>query len=149
MDAAFEDQQVADLAKYCPNLTKLKLQYVYRIGEESFEHLAEMGLEHLSLQMMTAPSNESVIELIQAVGPKLKTLSLRSFHNTDDDVLDCIHNTCTNLEKLRISDIEGATDAGWAALFTDWKNHLFTSSTSTRSATSTTRTRTDQTARSA
>jgi DNA repair protein RAD7 len=123
MDAAFEDQQIADMVKFCPNLTRVKLQYVWRLGEESLEHLAQLErLEHLSLQLMTPPSNESVMELIRLVGPKLKTLSLRSFQNTDDEVLKCIHDTCVKLEKLRISELDTATDAGFAALFTGWKN---------------------------
>jgi DNA repair protein RAD7 len=66
--------------------------------------------------------NETLIDMINAVGPQLETLSLRSFKDLDNSVLDAIHNSCVKLKKLRIMDNDSATDSGWAALFTNWSN---------------------------
>ena len=123
LDASFTDEQVADLVKYCPNLKKLKLEYCWQLGPESIEHLAEhVALEHLSLRFHGAIPNESLIELIHALGPKLKTLSLRTFKDIDGTVLQQIHDSCRSLQKLRITDNDTATDKDWFSLFEAWEN---------------------------
>jgi DNA repair protein RAD7 len=123
LDAAFEDKQVADLVKFCPNLTRLKLEHIWRIGPDSFKSLAKLKhLEHLSLQYHASISADVLVKLIQTLGPKLQTLSLRDFTNLNDDVLNAIHTKCTNLTKLRIINTDQVTDHGMCSLFTKWKN---------------------------
>lgn len=125
LDASFEDKQVADLVRYCPNLECLKLEVIQRIGLEALKSVSKLkNLEHLSLRMhpsVTIPNN-ILIQLIKSLGPKLRTLSLREFPLLDDSVLKQIHTSCRNLAKLRITVTDVAADAGFAALFTNWEN---------------------------
>jgi DNA repair protein RAD7 len=125
MDAAFEDNQVSDMVKYCPNLTRLKLENIWKIGTDSIKTISKMKrLEHLSLSMHQPDSipNNLLISLIKAVGPKLRTLSLRGFTNLDDEVLSQIHSSCQHLTKLRLTNNTEVTDAGFTSLFTNWAN---------------------------
>src|SRR5690606_22772768 len=59
---------------------------------------------------------------ISSIGGNLKTLSLKIVPEADDTVLDTIHNHCHSLTKLRITDSEYMTDAGFVRFFNDWKN---------------------------
>lgn len=123
LDAAFEDETVQELVADCPNLVRLKLKLCRRIGAESINHIAELRhLEHLSLQTTNETSAPALAHLVTSVGSGLCTFSLEKFIDADDTVLDAIHNTCTKLRKLRFSENDMASDAGFAALFTEWKN---------------------------
>jgi DNA repair protein RAD7 len=125
MDAAFEDQQVTDLVKYCPNLTRLKLENIWKIGPNSIKTISKLkSLEHLSLSMIQPERipNSVLLSLIKTIGPNLRTLSLRGFSNLDDSVLSQIHSSCRNLTKLRITLTTDTTDEGFASLFTNWAN---------------------------
>lgn len=130
LDAAFEDQQVADMVKFCPNLVRLKLEYIWRIGPDAIKSISKLKkLEHLSLEC-SKPASESthpipievLVSLIKSVGRNLRTLSLRNFNHLDDKVLAAIHSSCRCLQKLRISPSEDATDEGYTKLFTNWPN---------------------------
>lgn len=123
LDAAFEDLTVGDMVQSSPNLKRLKLKLCRRIGEEAVNHISNLNsLEHLSLMMNREVSTPALVELVSKVGSGLRTLSLEKFFDADDALLRAIHDSCRNLSKLRISENDIATDAGYEALFTEWTN---------------------------
>ena len=123
LDAAFEDLAVRDMVTYCPNLERVKLKLCRRIGEDAITAISEMPkLQHLSLQIGREVSTPTLRTLIEKRGAGLRTLSLEKFIDADDSVLQAIHDNCAQLSKLRFSENDTATDAGYAALFTDWRN---------------------------
>lgn len=123
LDAAFEDSSVEEMVKYSPNLKRVKLKLCRRIGEDAVIALSEVEqLEHLSLLMNKDVSTATLLDLVQKRGARLKTFSLEKFLDADDTILQAIHDNCTQLSKLRICENDTATDAGYAALFTEWSN---------------------------
>lgn len=123
LDAAFEDSTVQDMVQYCTNIKRLKLKLCRRIGEDAVRAIADLpNLERLSLMMNKEVGVDVLVELVQKRGAKLRTLSLEKFYDLDDTVLHAIHHNCTELAKLRISENDTASDAGYAALFTAWSN---------------------------
>lgn len=123
LDAAFEDETVQTMALNCPNLNRLKLKLCRRIGEQALNSIATMPqLEHLSLQIGREVSTEAIVNLVKQRGEQLRTLSLEKFLDADDKVLEAIHDHCHHLSKLRASENDMVTDAGFTNLFTDWRN---------------------------
>lgn len=123
LDAAFDDISVQELIQGCPNLRRLKLKLCRRIGEDAVVSISNIQhLEHLSLLMNKPVSNEVLRDLIIKRGPALRTLSLEKFMDADDTVITAIHDSCTQLTKLRITENDTATDAAFTSLFTDWSN---------------------------
>ncbi|EMC96851.1 glycosyltransferase family 34 protein [Baudoinia panamericana UAMH 10762] len=123
LDAAFEDAVMEDVVKYCPNLERLKLKLCRRLGQDAVDCVAKLPeLKHLSLQISREVSNDTLVNLIELRGSGLQTLSLEKFLDVDDAVLQTIHDNCNRLTKLRLSENDTITDAGFAALFTDWRN---------------------------
>lgn len=123
LDAAFEDSTVEELVEDCPNIKRFKLKLCRRVGEKGITALTGLrNLLHLSLQTNHEITSLALVNLITSVGRNLYTLSLEKFIDADDTVLESIKNTCTRLTKLRIAENDVATDAGYAALFTDWTN---------------------------
>lgn len=123
LDAAFEDDTVTTMVSECPNLRRLKLKLCRRIGEPSVNAIANAKhLEHLSLQIGRDVSAEALVDLVKKRGENLRTLSLEKFLDADDAVLETIHDSCHHLSKLRISENDTITDAGYTKLFADWKN---------------------------
>ena len=62
------------------------------------------------------------VALLARIGAKLETLSLTRVHGADNTVLDAIHTHCRALSKLRITESEEMTDAGFERLFAGWAN---------------------------
>lgn len=123
LDAAFEDEAVEEMVRSCPNLERVKFKLCRRLGQDTLAHLSQLKhLKHLSLQIKNPVESDALISVIQSVGHNLQTLSLETFLDADDAVLQSIHDNCTNLSKLRFTENDTATDAGFTALFTDWKN---------------------------
>ena len=123
LDASFDDAVLQELVTHCQSLERVKLELCRRIGEPGVSMLAELpNLKHLSLQIGREVSNETLCNLIRARGPDLRTLSLEKFIDADDEVLCAIYNFCGQLTKLRFSENDTATDAGYVALFDDWQN---------------------------
>lgn len=125
-DGHFGDEQIELLHKTCPNLKRLKISHNQKATDEGIKHIAKLtNLEHLTLEL-TKPnydiSSPPLVEVINSIGPALRTLSLGSVHLIDDTVLSAIHDNCQNIQKLRITDNEVFTDAAFAALFTNWYN---------------------------
>ncbi|KAK4634389.1 DNA repair protein rhp7 [Fulvia fulva] len=127
LDAAFEDETVRDMVKHSPNLRRLKLKLCRRLGEDAVAAISDVAhLEHLSLLLNKEVSVETWVDLITKRGSGLRTLSLEKFLDADDSVLDAVHNSCVQLSKLRFSENDTATDAGYEALFTGWANQPLT-----------------------
>lgn len=123
LDAAFEDDTVQTMATHCPDLRRLKLKLCRRIGEQAVNAIATMPrLEHLSLQIGRDISAEVIVNLVKQRGDNLRTLSLEKFLDADDTVLETIHDHCHRLSKLRVSENDTASNAGYTKLFTEWKN---------------------------
>ena len=123
LDFSLDDETVAHLAAGCPNLSRLKLKKLFKIGDKSLESIAEMkNLKHLSLRFVQSTDAETLAKLIAAVGPDLRTLSLEKFENADDSVLHAIHTCCRHLTKFRFTENDFCTDRAFVDLFTDWEN---------------------------
>jgi DNA repair protein RAD7 len=123
LDASFDDASVEQMVEHTPNLKRLKLKLCRRMGPDGVKAISQLPqLEHLSLLMNKDVSVDVLNDLISKRGPLLRTLSLEKFLDADDSVLSAIHDHCTQLSKLRLSENDTATDAGFAALFTGWAN---------------------------
>jgi DNA repair protein RAD7 len=123
LDASFEDVVVQDMVNCCPNLNRLKLKLCRRLGPDAVEAISHIKtLQHLSLQINREVPTNVLCSLIRRRGPQLRTLSLEKFIDADDTVLGAIHTHCGQLSKLRFSENDTATDAGYTALFTGWAN---------------------------
>jgi DNA repair protein RAD7 len=127
LDAAFDDQAVEALTTFCPNLERLKIERCKQIGVESIDAIARLKhLQHLTLCLQKEVPSGRVVDMITSTGANLRTLCLERFLDSEDspndDVLDTIHANCTNLSKLRFSENNECSDAGYVNLFTDWAN---------------------------
>ncbi|KAI0192184.1 hypothetical protein F4808DRAFT_378202 [Astrocystis sublimbata] len=122
-DRHFGDAAVGLLPGVCPNLTRLKICHNQQLSDEGIESIAKLNrLEHLSLQCVKKTNTDPYISVIQKVGSQLQTFSIKKVSDVDDRLLDAIHENCTILSKLRITESEFMTDAGFARLFRGWKN---------------------------
>lgn len=123
LDASFDDTVAQDMVRNCQNLTRIKFELCRKLGEPAVEALANLPkLQHLSLQLSREVSTTTLINLVERRGPTLQTLSLDKFLDADDTVLTSIHDNCRNLVKLRFTENDTATDAGYVSLFTSWPN---------------------------
>ena len=123
LDYSMDDNVFSQLVRYCPNLNRLKLKKCFRLTDVALNALVDLKqLEHLSLRLPTPASSETLVNLISSIGPNLKTLSLENFTDADDDVLSTIHTSCNKLSKLRFTENDYCTDAGFTGLFTEWSN---------------------------
>ncbi|KAI0550806.1 hypothetical protein F4679DRAFT_541484 [Xylaria curta] len=126
-DKHFGDKIVGLLPTVCPNLKRLKICHNQELSDHGIECIAKLGdLEHLSLQSMKKTSSNSYIKVIESIGSQLQTFSIKKVSDVDDRLLDALHENCINLSKLRITESEFMTDAGFARLFRDWKNKPLT-----------------------
>ena len=123
LDFSMDDDTFMSLCRLCPNLKRLKIKKCFRLGNSALGAMTELRqLEHLSLRFPTNTSPRPLADLVASVGSKLRTLSLENFSDADDSVLSTIHSTCTQLSKLRLSENDCCTDAGFVNLFTQWCN---------------------------
>ena len=123
LNDSLDDESVVQLVHQCPNLIRLKLKKCDHLTEASLYSIAKLKkLEHLSLNIANDSSPESLIHLIQSLGPNLRTLSLEHMHEANDTVLSAIHDSCVHLRKLRFMDNTICTDSGFSSLFTNWFN---------------------------
>ena len=118
-----DDETVMHLVLGCPNLKRFKMKKCFKIGDASLETIGQLrNLEHLSLRFIHPTSPAYLIGLIEAVGAKLRTLSLEKFESAEDSVLQAIHSSCHNLSKLRFTENDYCTDAAFVGLFANWIN---------------------------
>jgi len=123
LDYSMDDEAFMSLVRYCPRLKRLKLKKCFRLGDTALGAISELKqLEHLSLRFPTTTSPGPLAKLTSSVGSGLRTLSLENFNDADDDVLSKIHTSCAQLSKLRFTENDYCTDAGFVALFTEWSN---------------------------
>lgn len=123
LDYTMDECTFSQLIKDCPNLKRLKLKKCFQLGDSSLQVIGGLQqLEHLSLRFPLPTTSPALVYLIDAIGSKLQTLSLENFRDADDSVLHIIHTTCAHLTKLRFSENDLCTDAGFASLFTNWSN---------------------------
>lgn len=122
-DRHFGDDIVADLKDLCPSLLRLKIAHNQKLTNKGVEHIAKLeGLQHLSLDLREFTATEPYLKVIESIGQTLRTFSLKMVPDVDDRVLDAIHANCRSLTKLRITESEVMTDAGFARLFKGWAN---------------------------
>jgi DNA repair protein RAD7 len=123
LNDSFNDETVHEMAQYCGQLQRLKLRTCLKLHEPSLKSISSMTtLEHLTLAIGQSASSETLVELIQTLGPSLKTLCLETYAEADDDVLLAIHSNCTRLSKLRLTGSIVCSDSGFANLFINWDN---------------------------
>ncbi|KAJ8059292.1 hypothetical protein OCU04_012256 [Sclerotinia nivalis] len=122
-DGQFGDDQIDFIAKSCPQLTRLKISHNQKVTDAGIAHISRIStLQHLGLEIQKKTTSKPYVEILDSIGPQLRTLSLGQVHEIDDSVLNAIHDNCQNINKLRITDNSVMTDAGFAHLFTDWYN---------------------------
>jgi DNA repair protein RAD7 len=122
-DGHFGDEQLELLHKFCPDLERLKISHNQKVTDKGVAHISKLSsLQHLSLELYKPTSSAPYVEIINSIGPALRTLSLGTVLEIDDSVLRAIHDNCQNLTKLRITDNEVLTDEAFAYLFTNWYN---------------------------
>ena len=123
LDYSMDDEACMVLVRFCPNLKRLKLKKCFRLGDMALDAMTELKqLQHLSLRFPTNTSPSHLSKLIVSRGRCLRTLSLENFTDADDNVLSSIHSTCTELTKLRFTENDFCTNAGFVKLFTKWSN---------------------------
>ena len=134
LDYAFDTSTVRHLVAACSALRHLKMKRCFHLGDEAIELLSQLScLESLSLTFMAPVMKENITNLVLSVGEHLRKLSLRRFQDADDSLLEAIHESCTRLDKLVITDNDRCSDSGFAALFKDWSNPPLSSVTFTSS----------------
>lgn len=122
-DKHFDDGCLALLKDMTPSLRRLKVSNNQMVSGDGIRELVHLKkLQHLSTHLHKTVHSDIWVEVIGRVGAGLRTLSLRITPELDNTILDAIHNKCRSLTKLRVTDSELMTDAGFARLFTDWPN---------------------------
>lgn len=122
-DLHFGDDTIVVIQKNCPQVKKLKIENNQKLTDDGVKALADIpSLEHIGLQLLHSISPEAITHFLPAIGANLKTLSLKIVPKADDTVLAAIHDNCRSLSKLRISESEVMSDAGFTSLFTEWTN---------------------------
>ena len=123
LDNSMDDDVFYALVFHCPNLRRLKVKKCFKLTSATLGPMAKLkSLEHLSLCFNVPIPAHMLAELIFVIGPSLRTLSLESFSDADDDVLAAVRSHCSRLRKLRFTENDYCTDAGFVALFTEWPN---------------------------
>ncbi|KAG4025379.1 hypothetical protein MFRU_059g00160 [Monilinia fructicola] len=122
-DGQFGDDQVEMIANNCSQLTRLKISHNQKVTDAGISHISRIStLQHLGLEIEKTKSSTPYIQILDSIGPQLRTLSLGRVHKIDNSVLNAIHDNCQNINKLRITDNGVMTDVGFAHLFTNWLN---------------------------
>lgn len=119
LNDSLKGDTVSELTQNCQNLKRLKLRSCSHMDEASVSLLGQLQhLEHLTLAVaQQETSSATLVELVNTLGPNLRTLCLEDFQELDDAVLAAITNNCNKLSKLRIRGSINATDAAFADLF--------------------------------
>lgn len=122
-DKHFTDAVLAVLPTACPSLARLKVSHNQQVTGAGVAALAQLPtLRHLSLDLRNELHSDVYVALLARIGAGLQTLSLTRVPGADNTVLDAIHTHCRALAKLRITESEEMTDAGFVRLFTGWAN---------------------------
>jgi DNA repair protein RAD7 len=123
LDCSLDDETAEIMSRHCVNLRRLKLKQCWKLGDKGYAALADLSkLEHLSLDFLQEVQPTHVVNLVEKLGPNLRTLSLQSLPDADDKLLDAIHRRCPRLEKLRLTENGVCTDKGYVSLLSGWSN---------------------------
>lgn len=129
LDSTFDNETARVMCLHCPNLQRLKLKFLHKIGNDTLDGILTLkSLQHLSLRFLgeIETKTEPLLEILSSIGPQLETLSLEEFQFADDRLLLHIHEHCSHLTKLRLTLNSTFTDKGLAAFFTGWSNPALT-----------------------
>lgn len=124
----FGDKALETIAQCCVKLHRLKISHNSRVSNEGLNSIAALGqLEHLSLELYRAQGSQEVcskplVRIMDSIGPRLQTFSLRNVRMINDNVLEAIHRNCQALQKLRITGSEKLSDQSFCLLFKNWAN---------------------------
>lgn len=122
-DRHFDDECMTALRTAAPELKRLKVYNNQQVSGDGIRELVHLKqLQYLSIHLHEHVHSDVYVEVLHSIGAGLRTLSLRLMPKLDNTVLDAIHSNCHSLSKLRITDSEVMTDAGFARLFTNWRN---------------------------
>lgn len=122
-DRHFDDECMTALRTAAPELKRLKVYNNQQVSGDGIRELVHLKkLQYLSIHLHEHVHSDVYVEVLHSIGAGLRTLSLRWMPKLDNTVLDAIHSNCHSLSKLRITDSEVMTDAGFARLFTNWRN---------------------------
>lgn len=122
-DLHFGDEILALLPTTCPSLTRLKVSHNQEVTGTGVAAIGQIStLRHLSLDLRNEIHSDIYVDLLSKIGAGLETLCLTRVPQADNTVLDAIHTHCRSLTKLRITESEEMTDAGFVRLFRDWAN---------------------------
>ncbi|KAH6641600.1 hypothetical protein F5144DRAFT_139379 [Chaetomium tenue] len=122
-DLHFGDEILALLPTTCPSLTRLKVSHNQEVTGTGVAAIGQIStLRHLSLDLRNEVHSDIYVDLLSKIGAGLETLCLTRVPQADNTVLDAIHTHCRSLTKLRITESEEMTDAGFVRLFRDWAN---------------------------
>ncbi|KAL2023849.1 hypothetical protein VTK56DRAFT_1116 [Thermocarpiscus australiensis] len=122
-DKHFGDDVLSLLETACPSLNRLKVCHNQQVTGSGIAALGQLkSLRHLSLDLRNEVHPDVYVDLLSKIGSGLETLSLTRVPGLDNTVLDAIHSHCRSLKKLRITESEEMTDAGFVRLFNSWAN---------------------------
>jgi DNA repair protein RAD7 len=122
-DLHFGDEILALLPTTCPSLTRLKVSHNQEVTGAGVAAIGQIStLRHLSLDLRNEVHSDIYVDVLSKIGAGLETLALTRVPQADNTVLDAIHTHCRSLAKLRITESEEMTDAGFTRLFRDWAN---------------------------
>lgn len=122
-DLHFGDETILEIQRCCPNLKRLKIESNQKVTDEGVKNLSKLkGLQCIGLKLQNKLESSSLESCIAGIGSSLHTLSFKEVPDASDELLRIIHAQCKVLTKLRITESEHMTDAGFAKLFTGWEN---------------------------
>ncbi|KAI1452701.1 RNI-like protein [Annulohypoxylon moriforme] len=122
-DKQFNSAVLQAIRSYCRSLERLKICHNQQISDEELVDIAGMSnLRHIGLHLVKDTTTPTYVSIIENLGKNLETFSIRMVPDVGDELLEAIHDNCTQLSKLRITHSEEMTDAGFVKLFTGWEN---------------------------
>ncbi|KAK4151815.1 hypothetical protein C8A00DRAFT_35534 [Chaetomidium leptoderma] len=122
-DRHVNDELLSVFAATCPSLTRLKISHNQEVTGAGVAAIGDIKtLRHLSLDLRNELHSDVYVDLLSKIGAQLETLSLTRVRKANNTVLDAIHKHCRALVKLRITESDEMTDAGFVRLFRGWAN---------------------------
>jgi len=122
----FNEECIESLVKHAPGLTGLRLSRVGQLNDDWVPHLIRFSnLTSLDLSYTSASlTDQSVVELLEAIGSNLALLNLSGNEElTDATLLDGILPNTKSLASLSLADLPIMTDQGFAELFNNWDSN--------------------------
>ncbi|WRT66508.1 uncharacterized protein IL334_003467 [Kwoniella shivajii] len=111
------------LTKSCPNLTELRLAEIGLFNTDCLIPLKSLKkLKYLDLTAPGTPlTDDSIIDLLSAIGATLETLDLSDNPDLTDAILPAISAHCPKLQRLSLRNMVELTDEGVASFFLSLK----------------------------